>query len=78
MASKPVPREIRKARSFLRTRGIVSKDIPPRRFAAAAKELDISFFELLQYIARMFMGGQGQQQERQENIRAAARGELEK
>lgn len=56
------PKEVRKARAFLYGRGITGRDINPRRFANTAKELNIGFQQLLQFIARMYAGGQGQQQ----------------
>lgn len=62
-------REVRKARSFLYTRGITAREISPRRFAAAAKELDTSFGELLRMIAQLKMGGQGSDIARRESIR---------
>lgn len=61
MATKPSPAEIRSARSFLQRRG-VRPPLKPRQFAAAAKELNIGFRELLAYIRRLYSGGQGQQQ----------------
>lgn len=75
MASKaPVPKEVRAARSYLRQRGIPTQIIPPRKFAAAAKENDTTFEELLAFIARLFSGGQMQSQRRQEQIESIARG----
>ncbi len=66
------PSEVRAARSFLRSRGVSTKEIPPRKFASAAKELSKGFRELLSYIRRLKAGTQGQAKERQENIRKAA------
>lgn len=66
------PKEVRAARSFLRSRSISTREIPPRKFAAAAKELDKGFRELLAYIRRLKSGGQGQAAERRENIKRAA------
>ena len=44
------PPEVRKARSFLRSKGINTQEIPPRKFASAAKELDRGFRETLRFI----------------------------
>jgi|TARA_R100001082_G_scaffold84171_1_gene50838 hypothetical protein len=49
--------EIRAAKSFLERRGIKSSEISPRKFARAAKELDKSFNEVLQILARELSGG---------------------
>ena len=46
--------------------------ISPRKFANAAKEANKSFSEIFMLIARMYMGGQGQQQRIAEMVRAAA------
>ena len=51
--------EIRAAKSFLKRRGFTTKDIAPRKFAQAAKELDKSFIETLQILAQEIEGGQG-------------------
>lgn len=52
------PEEIRAARAYLRRRGVGSAEIPPRRFAAAAKETGKTFSELLRLIARLYQGRQ--------------------
>ena len=44
--------EIRAAKKFLERRGLKTKDISPRKFAQAAKELDKSFSDEI-------AGGQG-------------------
>jgi len=44
------------------------RDIPPRRFANAAKELNIGFQQLLAFISRLYAGGQNQSQFRVEAI----------
>jgi len=44
------PPEVRQARSFLRSKGITTQEIPPRKFASAAKELDRGFREVLRFI----------------------------
>lgn len=62
------PPEVRKARAFLRSRGITTKEIPPRKFANSAKELNKGFRELLRYIMRLRGGGQGQAAERRQNL----------
>lgn len=71
---KPSSREVRKARSFLQARRQGSRDIPPRKFAAAAKELNIGFAELLKFIAMIQLGSQGQSIIRMDLIRKAAEG----
>jgi hypothetical protein len=43
----------------LQGRKLGSKDVSPRFFASAAKELDVPFDQLLRLIARLQMGGQG-------------------
>ena len=66
--------ELRQARAFLRGKAKAgSRDIPPRRFAAAAKELGVGFRELLSLIARLQSGGQGASQQRQELLREAVK-----
>ena len=47
--------------------------ISPRKFANAAKEMNKSFSDIFMLIARMYMGGQGQQQRISELVREAAR-----
>ena len=46
--------------------------VSPRQFAAAAKELDMGFRELLAFIGRLYMGGQNQQFRISELVRKAA------
>ncbi len=48
------------------------RDIPPRRFANAAKELNIGFTQLLAFISRLYAGGQNQKMFRVEAIMAEA------
>lgn len=69
-------KEVRKARSFLNSRGIRPKVINPKLFANSAKELDIRFSELLALIRRMTASGQNQQFFRQIDISNAAKGEV--
>ena len=66
------PPEVRKARAFLRSKGISTKEIPPRKFANAAKELGKGFRELLRYLMQLKSGGQSQSLQRRENIRREA------
>lgn len=66
------PPEIRQARAFLRSKGVTTREIPPRKFANAAKELNRGFRELLRYIMQLRSGGQGQSVTRRENIRREA------
>jgi len=49
--------EIRAARKFLDRKGFKASEIPPRLFAMAAKELDKSFNETLNILARTQSGG---------------------
>lgn len=66
----PTGAEVQQARDFLRghvfNRG--GTEIKPRAFAAAAKETGASHADLLGVIARAYMGGQGQDIERQSEI----------
>jgi hypothetical protein len=49
--------EVRAAKSFLRQHAHASTgDIPPRKFALAAKELKIGFKQLLAYLASYYAG----------------------
>lgn len=67
--------ELRQARAYLRGHAKAgSKDIPPRRFAAAAKEMGVGFRELLSLIARLQSGGQGASQRREGAILDAVKG----
>ena len=70
--SQPLPAEVRKARSFLYSQHKHGFGMQPRKFAASAKELNLSFRELLKFIANLQAGGQGQDAQRQENIRNIA------
>jgi hypothetical protein len=70
-----LPKETRKARAFLRSKGISTQEIPPRKLANAAKELNKGFREVLRLLMRLRSGGQNQAQERRENIRKAAAAE---
>jgi len=69
MSAKPA--EIRAARAFLRKRDISTKEIAPKKFANAAKELNKGFRELLKSMARMRAGGQNQSAQRREDISQA-------
>lgn len=59
---------VREARAFLFRRGAIARDIPPRKFAAAADELNLSFIQLLSFISRLYSGGQNQKMFRLEAI----------
>lgn len=63
------PPEVRAARAFLRGKSVGTKEIPPRKFANSAKELNKGFRELLRYIMQLRSGGQGQSQQRRNSIR---------
>ena len=68
--SKASAAEARAAKSFLRTHAKArSGEIPPRKFAAAAKELGVGFRELLRFIARLQSGGQNEGVFRMDRIR---------
>lgn len=69
-----LPAEVRKARSFLFSHHKRGFGIPPHRFAAAAKELSVSFRELLRFIAVLQSRGQGGSAFRIEAIRNIAAG----
>jgi hypothetical protein len=56
----------------LQKKGVRSHEVPPRKFADAAKELDIGFTELLAFISRLYSQGQNQQQFRMDAIAKAA------
>jgi hypothetical protein len=72
--SMPSSSEVNSARSYLRGQVFTKAgEIPPRRFAAAAKETGSSFSDLLGVIARSYAGGQGQDLQRQEDITSAAK-----
>lgn len=71
----PTPEEVRKARAFLRRRGIATHQVSPRKFAAASKEQGKSFSDLLKFIARLMDGAQGEAAKRREKIHKAAGGE---
>ena len=66
------PKEVRAARAFLQRKGALSSDIPPRKFANSAKELNMGFRQLLRLIARLYSGGQAQQEFRMSVIAAEA------
>lgn len=66
------PPEVRKARAFLRSKNITSSEVPPRKFANSAKELNKGFRELLRYIMQLRGGGQSQSNERRNVIRREA------
>jgi hypothetical protein len=66
--------EVRAAKSFLRQNAKAgTKDIPPRKFAAAAKELKVGFKQLIGYLAKYYEGGQNEAQARQSRIQQEAR-----
>ncbi len=73
MGKAATPAEIRAARAYLRQRSISSSEVPPRKFANSAKELNQGFAELLKFIARLYSGGQNQGTWRREAIQAEAR-----
>ena len=50
--------EIRAAKKFLKSKGLESDEVSPRKFATAAKKLDKGFQETLQILARTLSSGQ--------------------
>lgn len=50
--------EARKARAFLFSHSKTGFGIPPRKFASAAKELNVGFRELLRFIGQLYSGNQ--------------------
>lgn len=67
------PQEVRSARSFLRSYAKAgTKQVSPRKFAQAAKELSVGFRELLRFIAQMQAGGSEQGVFRMELLRRLA------
>jgi hypothetical protein len=64
--------ERRKARSFLFSHHKRGFGIPPHRFAAASKELGVSFRELLRFISILYARGQGTGSFRMEALRNLA------
>lgn len=69
------PAEIRKARSFLYAHHNKGFAISPRRFAAASRELGVSFRELMRFISILMARGQQAGVFRMENLRRIAAGE---
>ena len=61
MASSKVKKvaaaEIRAAKKYLKRQGFETKEISPRQFAQAAKELDKSFNDTLVILANEIAGG---------------------
>lgn len=66
--------EVQKARSFLYAHHKRGFGIAPARFAGSAKELGVSFRELLRFISILYSRGQGQGAFRLENLRQIAKG----
>ena len=72
MSALASPKEVRAARAFLQNQGARSSDIPPRKFANSAKELNMGFRDLLRMISRLYSAGQNQSQFRMTVIAAEA------
>lgn len=66
--------EVQKARAFLYAQHKRGLRIPPKKFAAAARELGVGFRQLLKFIARLYAGGQLRSQFREESIEQLIRG----
>lgn len=72
------PAEVRKARSFLYAHHRRAFGISPRLFAGAARELGVSFRELLKFIALLYARGTQAGVFRMENLRnIASRGSVQ-
>lgn len=69
-----LPAEARKARSFLYSHHKRGFGIPPHKFAAASKELNVSFRELLRFISILYARGQQGGAFRMEALRNLAQG----
>jgi hypothetical protein len=70
--TKVSPAERRKARSFLYSHHKRGFGIPPHKFAAASKELGVSFRELMRFISILYARGQGSGSFRMEALRNLA------
>jgi hypothetical protein len=72
----PTGPEVQLARDFLRghTFNRAGSEIKPRAFAAAAKETGASHADLLSLIARSYMGGQGADIDRENEIHSITGG----
>lgn len=66
--------EVQKARSFLFSHHKHGFGIPPARFAGSARELGVSFRELMHFISILYSRGQGGEAFRMENLRQIASG----
>lgn len=66
------PKEIRKARAFLAERKALNV-VRPAAFAASAKELNVTFAELLKWIARRYDAGQDESGIRQQLLDQATK-----
>jgi hypothetical protein len=70
----PAP-EVRAARGFLRsTLKAGTADIPPKAYANAAQELGLSLSGVAALLARLYAGGQGADEYREEALEANLRG----
>jgi hypothetical protein len=66
--------QVRSARGFLRTKlKAGSADIPPKQFANAAQEMDLSFSGVASVLARLYSGGQNESFYREEALEDATR-----
>jgi hypothetical protein len=62
--------EVKKARSFLYAHHKHGFRIPPKKFANSARELGVSFRELMRFLSILMARGQGGASFRMENLRA--------
>jgi len=68
--------EVRAAKSFLRQNVKAgTRDIPPRKFAMAAKELKVPFKQLIAFLARLADEGQNDGRYRLQRIQQEAQRE---
>lgn len=66
--------EVQKARSYLYSHHKRGFRVPPKKFAAASRELGVGFRELLRFIARLYARGQQRSVFREEVIRSTGGG----
>jgi hypothetical protein len=78
MSAQVSSAEAQKARAFLYSHHKRGFRIPPKKFAAAAKELGMGFRELIRFLARLYMRGQQRSVFREEAIQRHLRGGSQK
>lgn len=68
MTAPVTPAEMRAARAYVTSKKIGNKQVDPRKFAAAAKEQDVGFHDLMRFIRTYAAGGAEQESFRQDII----------